>query len=121
MAGLLMTTPEQVSFQKPVIGPREYIAVGASGWPEVFDRCKTDKVVIDFCQPLDAFTLVTNFVKAQTVIRSQRQHYQTNWSDVTVYIAKVMGCKPKSIPSTVGVGFWALSLLVETESSEQSN
>ena len=94
---------EPVTFGKPTIGPRVYLATGPSGWPEAFDRKRADAELAKFLHPITPDELVEPFIEAMRLEGAKAY----SWSDVMNYIAKITQIDWKLIPPAIGVAFWA--------------
>ena len=93
----------RMSFKQPSIGPRHYLAVGASGWAETFCRKEVDAQLLEYVGQVKLSELVDNF-RVQLELDNRGQ---CCWSDVTDYLARIFKVKNEAIPIGVAIGFWA--------------
>jgi len=100
---------QKLSFKQPTIGPKNYVTVGSSGWPETFCRKETDADLREFCGQVKLAELVDNF---RTQLELDRQG-QCHWTDVTGYLSRIFGMKSDAVPIAIGVGFWAHVVMAE--------
>lgn len=107
--GYLIVT-RKVSFEKPVIGARDYVTVSGAGWPESFSRKECDERLTAFVSPLKVSELLDNF--AEHVELNCRGY--ASWTDVTGYLGRIAEMDPDKISCQVGIAFWAQLVLRET-------
>jgi len=102
-------------FKKPTIGPKDYISVGLSGWPERFQRTKADAALRIFLGDLPLDELLENFATQQDLERRKHGRHETLWGDVEGYLMRVVGGgkRPHSMTPTVVIAFWAAYVLHE--------
>jgi len=100
-----------VAFDRPVIGPRGYLAKGPSGWLEIFPRKVADKALAEFVAPLDLGEVLETFATSMKLTYANGRKREENWKDVTSYLGALTQQDPKRIPEIVGVAFWAQLLL----------
>ena len=110
-----------MSFKRPTIGPKDYIAVGPSGWPERFERAKCDAALKIFIGPLVLDELVRNFAEEQRIKSRTKQRHETLWGDVEDYLTRIMGGHKHSMTMSVVIGFWAVVILHERELASKAN
>lgn len=95
-----------VTFGKPTVGPKIYLARGPSGWPEQFPRALADNALASFLAPLNVDDVVASFRRAV-----QLEGREEGWGDVITHLAKVTGSDEKRVPEIVGVALWGRYLI----------
>jgi len=110
-----MTTPKpyhapktSVTFSKPAVGPKVYLARGPSGWPEQFPRKLADQALDDFLAPLNTEDVLQSFRVAMKL-----EAREETWGDVIGYLAKIVDAPEKHIPEVASVSFWGRYLLLK--------
>lgn len=93
----------KTTFQKPTVSAKAYVSVGASGWPEVFQRSKADKELEAFVGPLALDELLVNFQEWVDLKRDGK----IGWHDIMSYLGRIKEIDPDKISSYVGIAFWA--------------
>lgn len=88
-----------VSFTRPVIGPRDYLAIGSSGWGETFNRKKADEALRAYLAPHGVAPLVLGFL-------ARMSGRVTEWGDVLGYLREIAGREDEP-PTEAAVAFWA--------------
>jgi hypothetical protein len=104
-----------MNFKRPTIGPKDFIVVGQSGWPERFERVKCEAALRIFLGPLPLADLVKNFAEEQRLARREKQRHETLWGDVEGYLTRIMGGRRHSMTPHVVIGFWGATILYERE------
>jgi hypothetical protein len=104
----------RLSFQKPTVGAKHYLSIGASGWVETFPRKRVDAELKSYVGQLSICQLVDNFIE-QMALADRK--YET-WSDVTGYLSRVFNVKADAVPMGVGIAFWGqVVMAVESKGS----
>jgi len=98
---------EPVTFERPVIGPKIYLARGPSGWREKFCRKEADARLKEYLDPVDPDDVADTFV-----ITMELSNQEEHWNDVVEYLAGIVGKSWREVPEIVGVAFWARAILV---------
>lgn len=99
-----------VSFTKPTIARKAYVAVGPSGWPEHFDRAQADQALATCLAPSDVDEIVNNFLVQQQVGRhASRRHLEATWGEIEHYMTGAVAGKP--MPASAVIAFWAKVIL----------
>lgn len=101
-----MSTDDPISFSRPKIGPKVYLAKGPSGWNQTFPRDAADKALARFIGPLQLDELVDLF-------NLQREVNQTpaDWFTIVGFLGRTMQVHPNMVPHEVGVSFWAKTIV----------
>lgn len=102
---------DPISFERPKIGARAYVAKGPSGWNETFPRQQADAALAAYVKPLDLDELVDMFLTAR-----QLANTPTEWPTVVGFLARTMQTHPRLVPHEVGIAFWARTLIMVAES-----
>lgn len=105
----------RVTFGRPVIGPRHYVAVAGGGWTETFKRSDADEALVIFAGKNSVVELVDNFLEHMRLANKGK----VTWSDVTLYLGRIYRISTDKVPMMVGVAFWAK--VAEIEDSTESN
>lgn len=98
---------DPVPFDRPVIGPKIYLARGPSGWHERFCRKEADVRLGEFLDPLDVDDVAQSFIISVRLAREAE-----TWGDVVAYLAKITDKTPREIPEIVCVALWARAILL---------
>jgi len=98
---------EPIAYGEPTIGPRTYLTKGPSGWPESFDRKKTDKRLVDFLNPLTVEKVIDLFLRDLKIKGAKA----ISWSDVSGYLGHLTSQDPDLIPEECSVSLWAQTKL----------
>ena len=107
MASKIKVT-RKLYFSRPTVGPKHYLAVGASGWAETFSRLEADKQLQCFIGAVSLHELVDTFVKQMSV-----DDRSASWTDVLGYLSRVFSVKSDEIPMTIGIAFWGHVVIAE--------
>lgn len=97
----------KVSFQKPTIGPKDYVAAGPSGWPERFARHEADQALDKYIAPVTRDELLANFTEFTTF----QNDGKCTWSSVTNYLGELTQTNPDRVPFAPAIAMWSLYLL----------
>lgn len=89
-----------MTFGKPTIGPRAYLASGPSAWLETFDRKAADEALRRFLRDVPLELAVESFVRAQ-------KKQLVLWSMIVAHLAGLARVTEDAIEPAVGVAFWA--------------
>lgn len=99
---------QRMTFQKPIVGPQSYAAVGASGWPELFPRKESDQKLCSFLgEQLTVPELIENFAEHVELKNEGR----CSWSDVNKYLSRITKVAVDDIPYDVAISFWGHMVL----------
>lgn len=115
MAQQLIVTFKKVTFQKPIVGPREYAAVGASGWPERFDKKEADEHLQTFIGNVTVVEALNNFSDHVELKCDGR----CSWTEVTNYLGRITETKSDDIPCQVAIAFWGHMIQREIDKRER--
>ena len=97
------TQVEYVSFSRPIVGPKVYLARGPSGHVETFNRVHADRELELFLGHVTLKIAIEGFL--HKLIKDRRIEA---WSDVLEYLSQLVGLDDfEAIPIDVGVSFWA--------------
>jgi len=107
-----ITINQKMSFGRPVIGPKHYLATGASGWIETFLKVEADKALKTFIGRLCPKELVDNFLEHLALDPDKKR---ARWPDVTAYLGRIVRVHPDKIPIEVAVAFWAQIVKIEDQ------
>lgn len=102
-----------VTFLSPVITPKVYLVKGPSGWPEPFKRDVADQALLKFITPVAIKDLVEVFVGRRT----DTDRKEVDWYTIVGFLARTMGCTPKTVPHSCGVAFWAHVLIARDDNA----
>jgi hypothetical protein len=100
---------QRVTFGRPVIGPKHYIAVAGGGWTETFGRKESTQALLAFIGRLTICELVNNFLDHIELANKKK----VTWSDVTLYLSRITRVDTDKIPMAAAVAFWAEVTMVE--------
>lgn len=99
---------EGVAFTIPVIGPKDYVVKGPSGWPEVFRRKAVDAKLVAFVKlhlpTADVAELVDVFIAKRELLEKPEP---TTWWTVVGFLGRTLNLHPNAIPAECGIAFWA--------------
>lgn len=108
---MAVTINRKLTFQQPSISTREYITIGASGWPECFGRKEADAALVKFIGESCLRDLLSNFNELIVL----RHDGVVTWTNLTGYLGRVFSIKADDVPYKVAVAFWGHILLSENE------
>lgn len=91
-----------VTFGRPTVGPRVYLTIGPSGWPETFKRATADLSLKEFLDPVDLDEALATFSTAMSL-----EGREETWEDVVAHLSKITHQPRSTIPRIVTVAFWA--------------
>jgi len=97
-----------VTFSKPAIGPKIYLAKGPSGWPEQFSRKLADEAIDKLLHPLRTEDVLGSFRVAMRLEARDEQ-----WGDVIGYLSKITGTHEQQIPEVCSVAFWGRYVILK--------
>lgn len=100
----------RLSFKQPVIGNGQYLAPSSSGWMESFDKKACDEALASFIGEMPLDELADNFIEGQRVRNVKQKRKETQWTDVTRYLARIFDIDADSIPIDVAIAFWAYTI-----------
>ena len=105
----------KVTFGRPVIGPRHYVSVAGGGWTETFSRIDADRALQTLIGRLKVSEMVDNFLEHMRLADKSK----ITWSDITLYLGRIMRVNPDKIPMIASVAFWAE--VTKIEDAKESN
>lgn len=100
---------QRITFSRPIIGPKHYIAVAGGGWTETFSRKDATKALSAFIGRLSVCELVNNFLDHIELTNKKK----ITWSDVTLYLSRITRVDTDKIPMEAAVAFWAEVTMIE--------
>jgi hypothetical protein len=103
---------EEFSFGPPTITPRIYLASGPSGWPETFERKRTDAELVAFLLPVPVEDVVHAFVDGHMLAAKQDA---IGWHTIIGHLGRLMEVHPRKVPPGAAVAFWAHVLKRQAE------
>lgn len=109
---------DTLCFGAPAIGPRVYLAVGPSGWPETFARKQADADLLAFIAPLALEDVIETFLAARALAEEPDT---IGWFTVIGHLARLLNLHPKDVPPPVGVAFWAHVQLAQAAAAATAN
>lgn len=105
----------RVTYGRPVIGPKHYVAVAGNGWTETFVRAEADSALQTFAGKAPVSEMVNNFLDHMELSNKSK----ITWSDITIYLGRIARLNTDKVPMNVGVAFWAR--IVQIEDAKESN
>lgn len=108
-------TGYRVTYGRPVIGPKHYVAVAGNGWTETFLRAEADSALQSFAGNAPVCDLVNNFLDHMELSNKTK----ITWSDITIYLGRIARVHTDKVPMNAGVAFWAR--IVQIEDAKESN
>lgn len=112
---MAIATGYRVTYGRPTIGPKHYVAVAGNGWTETFLRLEADSALKIFAGIAPVAELVNNFLDHMELSNKSK----ITWSDITLYLGRIARLHADKIPMNVGVAFWAK--IVQIEDAKESN
>lgn len=104
-----------LAFTCPVIGPKDYVTRGPSGWPEAFKRKQLDGRLHDFVksfgQTLAVHELVELFIMKRELAEKPEP---TDWYSIVGFLARTLDTKPALVPHECGIAFWGHVVIAST-------
>lgn len=98
---------QDVSFTCPMVGPKDYVVKGPSGWPETFRRRIVDTRLESFLRALipdlDLAELVEVFIARRELLEKPEP---TTWFTVIGFLGRTLNMHPNEIPPECGIAFW---------------
>jgi hypothetical protein len=91
-----------VTFSRPTVSDRLYIAQGPSGWNETFQRRKLDDELARFLGEAPVDDVVAMFITQ----RSLNEDKLTTWHTVIGFLGRLLDVSPFEIPPEIGLAFW---------------
>lgn len=101
-----------MTFGKPTIGPRAYLASGPSSWLETFDRRAADAALQRLLGTVPIELAVEAF------LRSHKK--AVTWEAIVEHLAGLVRTPVEAIEPVVGVAFWA-AIEIAAQQSKQAN
>jgi hypothetical protein len=107
-----------VVFQKPVIGPKVYLARGPSGQIETFKREASDRNLELALGKVPLKTALEGFIR-----KKLRDKTKDTWEDVTGYLSALTHIPISLLQIDIVISFWAHVVLTREsiERSEKGN
>lgn len=97
----------EVAFTVPIIGPKDYVVKGPSGWPEAFRRQKVDAQLDAFVASVASGIDVADIVEIFVVRRELAEKPEPmNWHSVLGFLARQLNMHPHDIPAECVISFW---------------
>jgi hypothetical protein len=98
-----------VSFGKPTIGPRAYLALGPSNWFETFPRKEADEALSRLLGEMPLSLVVESILRQQTLAKKP-----VDWSCIVEHVEKLLGGSRDAFEPRAIIALWA-NILVEQE------
>lgn len=97
----------EICFTAPIVGPKDYVLKGLSGWPETFRRKLVDTQFETFLKrvapTIGADELVDVFVARRELLEDPEP---TTWHTVLGFLARTLNMHPHEIPPECAISFW---------------
>ncbi len=94
-----------MTYSKPVVGPKAYVSVGASGWPEVFKRPLADGALQKLLGDIEIDTVADGLVQECRGLGEPIE-----WHNVKRYLSEATGFPQDAISTLAGISLWAHAL-----------
>lgn len=107
----------RVTFSRPVVGPKHYVAIAGGGWTETFLRTTADAELCAFAGKNAVGELIDNFLEHMRLADKGK----ITWSDITLYLARNHRIHTDKVPMMVAVAFWAKVAEIEDADSREAN
>jgi hypothetical protein len=96
---------ETVIFERPIVGPKVYLSKSTSGWPETFERKKSDAALTAFLAPNKSEDVVKMFIASREIGESNTER-TTSWFTIRGYLGRIRGIAHYLVPHAVAIAFW---------------
>lgn len=105
----------ELSFTCPVIGPKDYVTKGPSGWPEAFRRKALDAKLLAFVKAISTQISIDDLVGVFIAKRELAEDPEpTSWFTVIGFIARQLDVEPRFVPHECGIAFWGQVVIAAT-------